>query len=105
MKSLGLSVVEKYNGKPALLTKSGSVYRGDDYMELGINTFRFGIVTRKGIAHMIGVLKKADFHAAITIEGRADEELPEQTLLSTRIRGLDLSKMASEVDIDQPPPS
>ena len=99
IKALGVpSFIAGYNGKPALITKSGTIYRGDDYMELGINTFRFGIVTRKGIAHMIGVLKKADFHAAITIEGRADEELPEQTLAAARIQGLDLPKIAKEVD-------
>ena len=35
MKQLGLgSFFEKYNGKPALITKSGSVYRGHDYLEV-----------------------------------------------------------------------
>ena len=64
-----------------------------------------GFLTKKGIHYLHPRFKEFDFHAAMTIEGRPDEELPEQTLLSTRIRGLDLSKMASEVDIDQPPPS
>ena len=45
MKQLGLgSFFEKYNGKPALITKSGSVDRGEDYLEVGAssNPARFG---------------------------------------------------------------
>ena len=43
MSSLGLpSWIAGYNGKPALITKSGALYRGDDYLEIGMNTFRFG---------------------------------------------------------------
>jgi hypothetical protein len=28
--------------QPALCTKSGAVFRGDDYLEIGMNLFRFG---------------------------------------------------------------
>ena len=40
MKQMGLGWIERYNGKPALITKSGSVYRGDDYIEVRMDTFR-----------------------------------------------------------------
>ena len=53
--------------------------------------------------HLIPRFAEFDFHAALTLEGREDEELPERTLLATRIRGLDLKKLASEVDIDPDP--
>eukprot|EP00965_Chrysotila_dentata_P090988 3003973-Pleurochrysis_carterae.AAC.1 len=33
LKELGLNSLAKYNGKPALITKSGSVFQGDDYVE------------------------------------------------------------------------
>lgn len=46
MKALNLNWISGYNGKPALLTKSGSVFRGDDYIEVVLNTFRFGMHTR-----------------------------------------------------------
>jgi hypothetical protein len=98
MKSLGLSVVEKYNGKPALLTKSGSIHRGDDYIELGMNTFRFGYITKKGVSTIFHKIKDMDFHAAITLEGRKDEELPEQVLCAVRIKNMDLTAIAPEVD-------
>lgn len=98
MKSLGLSVVEKYNGKPALLTKSGSIHRGDDYIEIGMNTFRFGYMTKKGVNTIFHKIKDMDFHAALTIEGRKDEELPEQVLCAVRLKNLDLTSIAHEID-------
>ena len=98
MKELNLNWISGYNGKPAVLTKSGSVYRGDDYLEVVMNTFRFGLLTRKGISAMLDKVAKADLHAAITIEGRDDSELPEQTLAATRVRGLDIAKLAKEAD-------
>ena len=124
MKALNLNWISGYNGKPAVLTKSGSVYRGDDYLEVAMNTFRFGepirarhnirtvvlltclarcwlcagLMTRKGISAMLEKVAKADLHAAITIEGRDDSELPEQTLAAARIRGLDMAKLAKDGD-------
>ena len=149
MDSLGLpGWITGYNGKPALLTKSGAIFRGDDYIEISFNTMRFGararpsrlrgngtalaelgpipftargclpslthaprlalgscagFLTKKGIHHLFPRFAEYDFHAALTIEGRSDAELPEQTLLATRLRGLDLEKLASEVDIEAEP--
>ena len=54
--------------------------------------------TKKGINAMLGVVSRADLHAALTIEGRDDAELPEQTLLATRVQGLDLARLAMDAD-------
>ena len=86
MKSLGLGWVEKYNGKPALLTKSGSLYRGDDYVEVDVNTMRFAYLTKKGINYVLNRVKDMEIHAAFTLEGRENDELPEQTLLAAHPR-------------------
>ena len=59
---------------------------------------KVGLMTRKGISAMLEKLAKADLHAAITIEGRDDHELPEQTLAAARIRGLDFGKLAVDAD-------
>ena len=40
IKELGLGgFIEKYNGKPALCTKSASIFVGDDYVEIDVNLF------------------------------------------------------------------
>ena len=83
---------------PALLTKSGSIHRGDDYIEIGMNTFRFGYMTKKGVNTIFHKIKDMDFHAALTIEGRKDEELPEQVLCAVRLKNLDLTSIAHEID-------
>jgi len=98
MKQMGLGWIERYNGKPALITKSGSVYRGDDYIEVCMNTFRFAYMTKKGVNSLINRIPEFDLHTAITLEGREDRELPEQTLLAVRLKGLDLVKMAFDID-------
>ena len=47
-------------------------------------------------------IKDLDFHAAVTIEGRDDSELPEQELCAARIRGLDLPNLASTAELPEP---
>ena len=97
MKQLGLgSFFEKYNGKPALITKSGSTFRGDDYLEVGMNTIRFAYVTKKGISSLLPRLGEMDFHFAVTVEGRDDAELPEQIIAAARCQNLDFA--ASAID-------
>lgn len=182
MDTLGLpGWIAGYNGKPALITKSGAMFRGDDYLEISMNTFRFGararglrvrvrvrrpeervtrmcvrrptgrdvavasrrrdrreahharrpsrdadarrpsresharrpssrrrapragFLTKKGVHFLHPRLGEFDFHVALTVEGRDDDELPEQVLCAARIRGLDVRKLASAVDIEAPP--
>lgn len=104
--SLGLpGWITGYNGKPALVTKSGALYRGDDYLEICMNTYRFAFLTKKGVHYLLNRLKDFDFHAAFTLEGRDNEELPERTLLAVRIRGLDLPNVAKEVELPAEPGS
>ena len=40
-----------------------------------------------------------DIHAAVTLEGRDDDELPEQVLLTARICRFDLLERAKEVEL------
>lgn len=76
---------------------AGALNRGDDYLEISINTFRFAFVTKKGVSHLMGTIPKMELHTAVTLEGRDDDELPEQTLLAVRMRGLDIVKMSKEL--------
>ncbi|KAL1530538.1 hypothetical protein AB1Y20_001439 [Prymnesium parvum] len=95
MKQLGLGSFEKYNGKPALITKSGSVFRGDDYLEVGMNTFRFAYVTKRGISSLLPRLNEMEIHFAVLVEGRdEDDSLPEQILAAGQLKNLDLVKSA-----------
>jgi hypothetical protein len=97
VKTVGLpSWLEGYNGKPALITKSGSITRGDDYIEITMNLFRFGFLTRKGMHHLLPGVGGFELHCALTIEGREDDELDERCFIACKARNLDLIGLAKE---------
>jgi len=95
MKQLGLNMFERYNGKPALITKSGSMHRADDLLEVAMNTFRFGLITRRGVWTLLPRLPEMNFHFAVTVEGRdEDHSLPEQVLAAVRVKKMDFISSA-----------
>ena len=95
-KAAGLpSWLEGYNGKPALITKSGAVLRGDDYLLLTINLFRFGLMTKKGMHYLLPRLNEFDLHCGLTLEGREDDELDECVLCAARVSSTQLGLPAS----------
>jgi len=101
--SLGIpGWIAGYNGKPALITKSGSLYRGDDYLEASVNTFRFAFLTKKGINYLLPRLSDFHLHAAFTLEGRDNNELPERTLCAARLRGLDFRAIPDGDQLPEP---
>ena len=83
---------DRDNGKPALITKSGSFFRGDDYVEMNMNTFRFAYITKKGMHYVLPRIPELHAHASVTIEGRDNDELPEQIICAGRLRGLEFPK-------------
>jgi len=105
-KAVGLpGWLEGYNGKPALITKSGAIYRGDDYIELTMNLYRFGFLTRKGMHHLLPRLGEFELHCAVTIEGREDDELDERTILAAKIQGIDVITIAKTGVLPETAPS
>lgn len=58
-------------GKPALITKSGSIYKGDDYMEICMNTMRFAYLTKKGVHSLLGRIP--DFQVCSTLRQPPDD--------------------------------
>ena len=80
IKELGLGgFIEKYNGKPALCTKSASIFVGDDYVEIDVNLFRYAYVTKKALQHVLPRIGEMDLHAAVTLEERDDDEPPSKS--------------------------
>ena len=47
-------------------------------------------------------IKDFDFHAALTLEGRKDDELPEQVLAAAKIKNLAMDKFAYEEELPEP---
>ena len=58
-------------------------------MNVGMNTFRFGYVTKKGSHQLMPRLGEMEFHFAVTVEGRDASELPERVLAAAQCTKLD----------------
>ena len=83
-------VVQGYNGKPALVTKSGTFARhGGRYIEFTINVDRWCYLARKGLCALTPSFPNFVLNIGFTIEGRGDDELPEALLGGVRVVNLD----------------
>ena len=68
-------VISAYNSKPALIVKTGSIYRGDGYIEMDINVHMFGTAARTALQVLRFDNATANF--GFCIESQMDGEMPE----------------------------
>ena len=86
IRSLGLgSFVEGYNGKPVLITKSGTIHSGPGYMEMEADVHRFNVLARKTLRSLHAKLPGVRAQVGLVIQGTADDELPEQMLACAEV--------------------
>jgi hypothetical protein len=104
-KMLG-NLIRQYNAKPFLNRVRGDlsqdevrVYKGNgksratgedyDYWEISLDLSHFGMVARNAFFYMKEILPKIRCEFAMTIEGRTNDELPEQLLASSELFGVE----------------
>jgi len=68
--------IQGYNGKPALVTKSGTFKRHDNYIEFTVNVNMWAFLARKGLFTLMPSFPDFIFNVGFTIEARSDEEMP-----------------------------
>jgi len=89
IKSYGMMtglLVSQYNGTPFLARDSPSFYYvPGKYFEIDLDAHLFGKIARKGLGAVKDYIEKVIFDFAFVIEGRTDEENPEQILASIRV--------------------
>ncbi|KAL7528808.1 hypothetical protein ACHAXR_002648 [Thalassiosira sp. AJA248-18] len=86
--------IQGYNGKPALVTKSGTFKRHDNYIEFTINVNMWAFLAKKGLHTLIPTFPDFIFNVGFTIEARNDEEMPEVLLGGCRLLNLDPERAA-----------
>ncbi|EEQ99779.1 DEAD box ATP-dependent RNA helicase, putative [Perkinsus marinus ATCC 50983] len=101
---LGLpGIVNRYNGKPALLTKSLQLHADVDgrgeVAEIDFDIRQWCYLARKSFYSFSGLLKDCMAHVGLVMEGEDDSELPEQLLACFRISHLDIAR-AKLIDTD-----
>jgi len=79
-------LVSQYNGTPFLARDSPSYYYvPGKYFAIDLDAHLFGKIARKGLGAVKDYIEKVIFDFAFVIEGRNDEENPEQILASIRV--------------------
>lgn len=74
------SFAKRYNGKPALIRKTGQLYRcgpSKSYLNMDINVHAFGYMARSGLQSIFRDFQDFILSVGFTIESRENEELPE----------------------------
>jgi len=89
VKSYGMitgMLVSKYNSTPFLARDSPSFhYVPGKFFEIDLDAHLFGKMARKGLGAVKGYIEKVIFDFGFVIEGRSDEENPEQMLACIRV--------------------
>lgn len=84
-------VWRSYNGKPVLIKKTGTMYRGANFIEMDVNVHKFTYPCRLCLINMKEKFAEMVIRVGFTIEGRSDEELPEVLLGCANINGVSLA--------------
>ena len=68
--------IQGYNGKPALVTKSGTFKRHENYIEFTINVNMWAFLAKKGLYTLTPTFPDFITNIGFTIEARCDDEMP-----------------------------
>jgi len=85
--------VAGFNGKPVLITNSGSLFKTADYFEIDINVHRFNMLAKKTLLTLKDTLKQLKLQLGFVLEGKSEAELPETLLASISLSSIDLAKV------------
>ena len=83
--------IKSFNGKPVLIRKNTTLYRGDNYLEFDANVHKFSIVSRNLLWAVQEKLQDLCVNLAFLIESRDEDELPEAIVGCAQYCRLDLS--------------
>jgi len=81
--------LKRFNGKPALINKSGLLHAGEGYLEMDVGIDKFTFLAKRGLYSVLDSLKTFDIHAGFVLQGNSDAELPEQIIGSARFPCVD----------------
>jgi len=87
------SFAKGYNGKPALINKTGTLTRSpsapNDWFNMDINVHAFGYMARSGLQSIFRDFQDFILTVGFVLEGRADSELPECMLAAFDLNHVD----------------
>ncbi|CAE8717303.1 unnamed protein product [Polarella glacialis] len=91
-------ILSQVNGKPALISKAGTLFEGPGYLEVDIDISSCSYLLRSSLHKMRGILASLELLFSVVLEGESEEELPERVWACAklhRVNLLDLQQAAS----------
>jgi hypothetical protein len=87
------SIVEKFNAKPALITKSARVlvHSLPEVLEIEFDVRQWAFLARQSFVSLRSLATKAVIQVGYLVEGKSDVELPEQMLAHIRLHHADFA--------------
>jgi hypothetical protein len=78
IEEMGLpNAITAYNAKPVLIRRTGTIFRGSNYIEKDIHVHKFANLARQSIHLLSSRCGLMYMQIGFVIEGRSDDELPE----------------------------
>ncbi|KAH9259554.1 hypothetical protein BASA81_001975 [Batrachochytrium salamandrivorans] len=74
------TLVDTYNGKPAILNKTATVFQANNYFEIDISVFDFPYLPLKGLSSIKEMVAGLGLRAGFLLQGEGEDELPEVLL-------------------------
>merc|ERR1719240_4042 len=87
------SMFAGYNGKPAIITKSGYLISGPGYLEMDVDIRQFNILARRALYQVWDCTSTAKLNLAAVIQGDHVTELPERVLGCATLNALDFPQL------------
>jgi len=91
-------VVRRFNGKPAVITKSGYVIKEmpgnggpGEWMEIGIDIRDFNAMARNALFRFQSKLPQLVLHFGFLVQTVEDDDLPEGLICDVRVFGMDMN--------------
>ena len=71
------SAIASFNAKPVLIRRTGSLHRGDGYIEKDVHVHKFANAAKSSIHFLSSRCAQMAMQIGFVVEGRDDSELPE----------------------------
>lgn len=87
------SMLAGYNGKPAMITKSGTLFHGPNYIEIDVDIRCFSYLAKQGVHQLWNRIGEMDLCFAALIQGDTSEELPERLFACAKLHKVDIAQL------------
>ena len=78
LEELGMpQYITSYNAKPVLIRRTGTIFKGPNYLEMDIHVHKFANIAKQSIHVLTSRCALMAMQIGFVIEGREDSELPE----------------------------